>query len=340
MAFIQRFHVIDSHTAGEPTRVVTDGFPELEGATLADKEADLLTNHSDLVKMLVGEPRGHAPWHAVLPLPPSHSQADLAILILSSLGSLGMCGHALIGTVTTLIETFKIQPTEPVTRVVVETLSGLVTAEAHIKGTKVESVTFQGVPSWIAITGLQVEVDGRRFEADIGFGGIWYALVRVEKTGLPISVESVPSLVALSHRIRLGVNRVLADRSDWPEGSPTHVDQLLFWGPPTSAGADGQNMATSTGLGFDRSPCGTGSCARMALHFSIEELGVGDTFVHESVLNTMFTGTVEAETEVFGNKAIIPTITGSAYLTAFSQLVLDKYDPLGEGIFIPAAGGS
>ena len=339
MAFIRRFHTIDSHTAGEPTRVVTDGFPELEGATLREMEADLLASHPAVARMLVGEPRGHAPWHAVVPLPPMHPEADLSILILSALGSLTMCGHALIGTVTSLVEMFRIQPVEPVTRLVVETLSGPVVAEARVEGTKVRSVTFQGVPSWVALTGLEVEVDGRGVEVDIAFGGLWFALVRAEQVGLPISVESVPGLVALSHRIRLEVNRALREGTDWPAGTPDRVEQLLYMGPPSSPGADGQNLATSTGLGFDRSPCGTGSCARMAWHFSRGELALGDTFVHESVLNTVFTGTVKAETAVSGRRAIIPTITGSAYLTGFNQLVLDRDDPLGEGIFIPAAGG-
>ncbi len=338
MTFIQRLHVIDSHTAGEPTRVVTDGFPHLEGATLAQKEADLLANHWDLAKLLVGEPRGHAPWHAVLPLSPSHPDANLSILILSSLGSLTMCGHALIGTVTTLIETGRILPATPVTTVVVETLSGLVKAEAAVENSRVRSVTFRGVPSWIAARGLRVEVDGQTLEVDLGFGGIWFALVRVEQTGLPIRVETVPALVALSHRIRRQINRMLKERSDWPPGTPGNVDQLLYFGPPATPGAHGQNLATSTGLGFDRSPCGTGSCARMAWHFERGELRVGETFVHESVLNTTFTGAVQAETEVLGRPAITPTITGAAYLTGFNQLVLDQDDPLGEGIFIPAAG--
>jgi len=337
VTFIRRLHVIDSHTAGEPTRVVTDGFPHLGGDTLARREADLLANHWDLAKLLVGEPRGHAPWHAVLPLRPCHPDADLSILILSSLGSLTMCGHALIGTVTTLIETGRIPPVEPLTPVVVETLSGLVKAEARVESGKVRSVTFRGVPSWIAAHGLAVQLDGRTLEVDIGFGGIWFALVRVEQTGLPIRVETVPSLVALSHRIRRQVNRALEDRADWPPGTPGNVDQLLFFGPPVTRGADGQNLATSTGLGFDRSPCGTGSCARMAWHFERGELGVGESFVQESVLNTMFTGRVRAETEVLGRRAIVPTIGGSAFLTGFNQLVLDRDDPLGEGIFIPAA---
>ena len=339
MTFARRVRVIDSHTAGEPTRVVVGGFPELAGGSLAEKEADLLANHADLVRLLVGEPRGHAPWHAVLPLAPLHPGADLSVLILSALGSLTMCGHALIGTVTTLLETERLPAREPVTGVVVETLSGLVRAEAQVDGGKVRSATFRGVPSWVAVTGLEVEVGGRNFEVDIGFGGIWFALVRVELTGVPIAVESVPGLVALSHRIRLEVNRMLRERTDWPPGTPGRVDQLLYVGPPSSPGADGQNLATSTGLGFDRSPCGTGCCTRMAWHFERGEMGVGDTFVHESVLNTMFTGTIEAETEVAGRRAIIPTITGSAYLTGFNELVLDSEDPLGAGLFLPAAGG-
>lgn len=339
MTFARRVRVIDSHTAGEPTRVVVGGFPELAGRSLAEKEADLLADHADLIRLLVGEPRGHAPWHAVLPLPPLHPDADLSVLILSALGSLTMCGHALIGTVTTLLETERFPAREPATEVVVETLSGLVRAEARVDGGKVRSVTFRGVPSWVAVTGLEVEVGGRTFCVDIAFGGIWFALVRVEQTGVPIAVESVPGLVALSHRIRLEVNRLLGGRTGLPPGTPERVDQLLYVGPPSSPGADGQNLATSTGLGFDRSPCGTGCCARMAWHFEKGELAVGDTFVHESVLNTMFTGTIQAETEVAGRRAIIPTITGSAYLTGFNELVVDSDDPLGAGFLLPAAGG-
>ena len=340
MTFARRVRVVDSHTAGEPTRVVVGGFPDLEGRTLAEKEADFLANHADLATLLVGEPRGHAPWHAVLPLAPSHPDADLSVLIVSALGSLTMCGHALIGTVTTLLETGRIEAREPVTDVVVETLSGLVKARARVDGGKVRSVTFRGVPSRVAVTGLEAEVGGRTFHVDLAFGGIWFAIVRVEQTGMPIAVESVPGLVALSHLIRLDVNRMLDERTGWPPGTPSRVDQLLYVGPPTSPEADGQNLATSTGLGFDRSPCGTGCCARMAWHFARGELAVGDTFIHESVLNTMFTGTIQAETEVSGGKAIIPTITGSAYLTAFNELVLDRDDPLGAGLFLPAAGGA
>ena len=339
MTFARRVRVIDSHTAGEPTRVVVGGFPELAGRSLAEKEADLLADHADLIRLLVGEPRGHAPWHAVLPLPPLHPDADLSVLILSALGSLTMCGHALIGTVTTLLETERIPAREPATEVVVETLSGLVRAEARVDRGKVRSVRFRGVPSWVAVTGLEVEVGGRTFCVDIAFGGIWFALVRVEQTGVPIAVESVPGLVALSHRIRLEVNRLLGGRTGLPPGTPGRVDQLLYVGPPSSPGADGQNLATSTGLGFDRSPCGTGCCARMAWHFEKGELAVGDTFVHESVLNTMFTGSVQADTEVAGRRAIIPTITGSAYLTGFNELVVDSDDPLGAGFLLPAAGG-
>lgn len=339
MTFARRVRVIDSHTAGEPTRVVVGGFPELVGRSLAEKEADLVTNHADLMRLLVGEPRGHAPWHAVVPLAPLHPAADLSVLIVSALGSLTMCGHALIGTVTTLLETERLPAGEPMTAVVVETLSGLVRAEARVDGGKVRSVTFRGVPSWVAVTGLDVVVGGQTFEVDIGFGGIWFALVRVEQASMPIAVESVPGLVALSHRIRLELNRTLRERTGWPPGTPGRVDQLLYVGPPTSPGADGQNLATSTGLGFDRSPCGTGCCARMAWHFERGEMAVGDTFVHESVLNTMFTGTISAETEVAGRRAIIPTITGSAYLTGFNELVLDSEDPLGAGLFLPAAGG-
>ena len=340
MNFIRRLQVVDSHTAGEPTRVVTGGFPDLPGATLREKEGHLLEHYPELARMLVGEPRGHAPWHAVVPFSATHPQADFSILILSSLGSLTMCGHALIGTVTTLVETGRVTPTEPVTKVVVETLSGLMETEARVEDGKVRSVTFQGVPSWVATSGVEVEVDGRIIEVDIGFGGNWFVLVRIEQTGMSITVDSVPDLVALSHRIRLRLNRMLRERTDWPPGTPKRVDQLLYMGPPAGPGADGQNLVTSSSLGFDRSPCGTGSSTRMAWAVARGELEVGDTFVHEGVLTTTFVGTVKAETEISGRRGIIPTITGSAYLTSFSELVLDPDDPLGAGVFLPAAGGA
>ncbi len=336
MTFVRRLHTIDSHTAGEPTRVVVDGFPELAGGTLGEMEADLLANHPDLARMLVGEPRGHAPWHAVVPLPASRPGTDLSILILCALGSVTMCGHALIGTITSLVEMARINPVEPVTSVAVETLSGVVVAEARVEASKVRSVTFQGVPSWVAPGDLEVEVGGRSFKVTLAYGGLWFALLPIEQTGLSISLGSIPDLAALSRRIRAEVNRALGSARGSPPGSPARVEQLLYVGPPESPGADGQNLATSTGLGFDRSPCGTGSCARMAWHHARGELGIGDTFVHESVLNTRFTGQIKSETEVFGRKAIIPTITGSAHLTAFNQLVLDREDPLGEGFFVPA----
>ncbi|MCY3580525.1 MAG: proline racemase family protein [bacterium] len=348
MNIVRRIKVIDSHTAGEPTRVVIEGVPTLEGSTLSEKEADFLANHAELGKLLVGEPRGHAPWHSVIPLPPVQPQADLSILIVSALGSLAMCGHALIGLVTTFIETGRIPAREPTTRVVVETLSGLVTATAQVEGGRVVAVTFAGVPSWVALTGMEVEVAGRLFEVDLAYGGNWFALVRIEQTGLAIEVEEIPNLVALGHRIRLKVNRLLSESSDWPMGTPDQVDQLLYVGPPASSGADGQNLVTSTGLGFDRSPCGTGCCARMAWHHVRGEMGLGDRFVHESVINTIFVGEIRAVNQVMrGGPAgaalgweIIPTITGSAHLTAFNELVLDRHDPLGEGFFLPAAGGA
>ena len=287
--------------------MVTDGLPELDGGTLREMEADLAANHAGLARMLVGEPRGHAPWHAALPLPAFHPEADLSILVLSALGSLTMCGHAPIGTVTCLVEMARIEPVEPVTRVAVETLSGLVVADARVEGAKVRSVTFQGVPSWVALTGLDVEVDGHPVEVDIAFGGLWFALVRIEQTGMAMAVESVPGLIALSHRIRLEVNRALREgkgiglrghRTAWSSCSTSDHPVAVAptgrtWPPPPDWDS------TVPPAGPEAAPAWPGTTRR-------GELGVGDTFVHESVLNTMFSGTVKAETEISGRRAIIP----------------------------------
>lgn len=157
---------------------------------------------------------------------------------------------------------------------------------------------------------------------------------------MPIAVESVPSLVALSHRIGLEVNRLLGGGAGLPAGTPDRVEQLLYVGPGRKPGRRRAESGHLHRPGVRPITLRDRECARMAWHFSKGELDVGDSFVHESVLNTMFTGTAEPETGISGRRAIIPTITGSAYITGFNQLVLDSLDPLGEGIFIPAAGAS
>lgn len=329
---------VDTHTGGEPTRVVVGGLPPLGGGPLSERNARLLEEHPGLASFLAGEPRGHAPMHAALPLPPSDPRADFSLLILSALGSLDMCGHALIGAVTALIETGEIAADGPERTVRVETLAGLVEAEARITPDgHVESVEFRNAPARAAAGGVGLEVPGvGEVVLDLAYGGLWYAVLDAASLGLEIEPANVPRLVADSARIRRVLNQHLERRAPG-RGLPDFVPQLLYTSSRAGEGADGRNMATSTELGFDRSPCGTGSCARMALLHHRGRLGVGDSFVHESVVGSRFTGTILAEVDAPGGPAVIPSIRGSAFITGYNRLAADPRDPMAAGFFIPAA---
>ena len=329
--------VVDSHTGGEPTRVVVDGLEPFEGAGLVAREAAMRPQLDGLVGFLCGEPRGHAPVHAVLPQPPSSPDADAALLIISALGSLGMCGHALIGAVTTLVETGMLPDRGPRSRYVIETLAGPIAAEAEVDRGRVRSVTFENAPAWVLARSFPVTVpDLGRVEVDVVYGGLWYAVLAADAVGLTIEPGQVARLVALSHAIRAALNADLGRLPDDPL-RPTRIPQLLWTGPGIEEGADGRNLATSSELGYDRSPCGTGSSARMALEHARGRLGIGQPYVHESVIGSRFRGELVREVPRGAGVAVVPRITGSAHLTARSTLLARADDPLAGGFHIPPA---
>jgi len=330
--------VVDSHTAGEPTRVVLGGLPTLAGVTLRDKNDVLLERIEEYVGILTGEPRGHPPMHAVLPLPACDARADISFLILSALGSLTMCGHALIGAVTTLLEIGTLPRHEPTTKLVVETLAGLIHVEARVEGDRVIDVTFDNAPSWVLARDVELLVPGIGvLRLDLVYGGLWYAIAEAAQVGLLIEPGNAGRLVSMSHEIRRILNMRLPDLVSSPQ-APAKIPQVLWVGPPATPDGNGRNMATSTELGFDRSPCGTGSSARMALLHARGQLPLRQPFVHESLLGTRFKGQLLAETTVAAGAAVCPSITGSAFITAFSQLAVDADDPLGWGFFISPGG--
>jgi proline racemase len=329
---------VDSHTAGEPTRVVVGGLLGLPGDTLHEKSTALSKSYDELRVLLTGEPRGHAAMHAVLPLPTCDPRADFSLLILSALGSQPMCGHALIGAVTVLIETGAIDAVEPTTALTVETLAGLIEVEAHIAAGRVTGVTFANAPSWVLQRDVDLYVpDLGNVRVDIAFGGLWYAIVDASYVNLDLVPPNVPHLVALSQRIRSVLRRRLGEFSSHPH-APDKIESLLFVSTSNDSSTHGRNLATSSQLGFDRSPCGTGSSARMALLHDRGELPLGQTFTHESILGTRFEGQLIREVTMGNHLAVVPTITGTAFITGFNRLVAYADDPLGVGFFLSPTG--
>lgn len=330
-------YVADSHTAGEPTRVVLGGAPRLDGVTLAEKDRQLREILPELLPFLVGEPRGHAPMHAVLPQAPSDEHADLALLIVSALGSLPMCGHALIGAITTLMNLGQLPAKGPTTHVVVETLAGLIDVDVSVGASGIGPVRFTNAPSFVLRRNISLEVpEVGRVVIDLVYAGLWYAVMDVQQVWPNLTLDSVPRLVRVSHKIRRELNDHLHEIG-LADQAPKSISQLLYVGRSLTDGADGRNMATSTELGFDRSPCGTGSCARMALMHARGELSVGVEYTHESVIGTRMLGRIEGTCKVGERDAVLVSIAGHAHLTALGQLVAEQDDPLGPGFLVPAA---
>jgi proline racemase len=326
--------VVDSHTAGEPTRMITAGYPSLPGRTLREKQDSLFRLWPGVIAMTVGEPRGHAATHATLPLPPVSPGTDLALLIFSALGPLTMCGHALIGTVTTLLQTGAITPVEPVTALVVETMAGLVTVNAHVEDGDVRSVTFRNAPAFVLLRDVSVS---KTVTTNIAYGGLWYAIVDAAAACVPVDFGHVHELVRASAAIRMRLNRdlpeIIAGAGLHPGVPvPDAIPQVLFTEGST-------NLATSTGLGFDRSPCGTGTCARLALMYARGELGAGQPVTFRGIAGDGFTGEITAVsgTEEDGVPRVTPQVTGSAWITGFTQQTFSPADPLRAGFLVPAA---
>ncbi len=334
MNFSNAIFCVDSHTAGEPTRVVMGGLPSIPGSTLADKTKYFSSHLDHFRRTLTGEPRGHAPVHSAVVLQSTLPEADFSLIIMSALGYSAMCGHLLIGTVTSLLEMGNYPMKEPCTELAVETLAGLMRIKAEIESGRVKNVTFQNQPSYAAMRDLYLKTGSYgNIWVDISYGGMWYVIVDVDQIGLQIELENVTALKHAGTFIRNAVNNHLNQLPD-KTGLPEHIPQLLFTGKPKQKQADGRNFVTSRELGFDRSPCGTGSCAKMALLYARGELGIEQPYLHESIVDTTFTGRIVAETHNGCVSTVIPEITGSAFITGIYQILIDPMDPLKHGFFV------
>lgn len=325
---------IDSHTAGEPTRLAIRGVPEIPGRDIVEKTGFFRDNLDYLRSTLTGEPRGHAPMHAAILTPSKSSGVDFGLILMSALGYLDMCGHALVGAVACAVELRLVKAEEPLTRLTIETGAGNINVIAGVSGGRVQSVTFRNQPSFVYRADLVVEVDTLgALTVDIAYGGLWYVIVERNQLGLEIELGNLVELRRISSLILEEVNRNISVRH--PEaGESEKVSQLLFTGPPANPRANGMNLVTSKELGFDRSPCGTGSCAKMSLLFDRGDITLGEEYIHESVIGTLFHGRLVEKTQVGSVNAVIPEITASAHVTGLNYILIDPHDPLRHGFYL------
>ncbi|WP_338673547.1 proline racemase family protein [Streptomyces sp. SCSIO 30461] len=327
------FHAVDSHTEGMPTRVVTAGAGVIPGATMAERRT-YFTEHLDHIRtLLMYEPRGHSAMSGAILQPPTRPDADYGVLFIEVSGVLPMCGHGTIGVATVLVETGMVPVSEPVTTVRLDTPAGLVTADVRVEGGAARSVTLTNVPAFCLALDRKAEVPGHgSITYDMAYGGNFYAIVALDALGLPFDRAHKDELLAAALAVMDAVNAT--DRPVHPENPLiAGVKHVYLAAPGSDAVRSRHAMGIHPGW-FDRSPCGTGTSARMAQLHARGELPVGRDFVNESFIGTEFTGRLVGETTVGALPAVVPTITGRAWITGTAQYFLDPSDPFPGGFLL------
>tara|TARA_R100000005_G_scaffold38740_1_gene18108 strand:- start:11395 stop:12396 length:1002 start_codon:yes stop_codon:yes gene_type:complete len=327
------FHCIDGHTGGNPVRVVTRGGPDLDGATMLEKRAYFLA-HFDWVRTgLMFEPRGHDQMSGSILYPPTRSDCDLGILFIETSGCLPMCGHGTIGTVTLVIESGLVTPKEP-GRLRLDTPAGMVIADYVEKDGFVTEVRITNVPSFLRATGLSVYCEGLGdITVDVAYGGNFYAIIEAQQNFSDMDEYAVQDLLTWSPRLRTALN----EKYEFVHPEQTGIRGLthIMWtGAAKTPGATARNAVFYGDKAIDRSPCGTGTSARMAQWQARGQLLPGDKFIHESIIGSCFTGKIETMTKVGDRQAIVPSIGGAAYLTGFNRIIIDERDPFAHGFVV------
>lgn len=327
------YHAVDSHTEGMPTRVITGGVGTLPGDTMADRRRRFMAERDDLRTLLMYEPRGHASMSGAILQPPTRPDADFGVLFIEVSGCLPMCGHGTIGVATVLVETGMVDVIEPETVIRLDTPAGLVTATVHVNGGAAESVTIENVPSYLHARDQTVDVDGYGpVRYDIGYGGNFYAFVELAGLGIEFDRANKDRMLGAGLAIMDAVNR--QNPVVHPEHPEIDVCHHVYLAAPGSTARHARHaMAIYPGW-FDRSPCGTGTSARMAQLHARGELDVGADFENESFIGRSFTGRIAGPATVGPFDAIVPTVTGSAWITGTAQYMLDPSDPFPRGFLL------
>ncbi|WP_313573831.1 4-hydroxyproline epimerase [Brevundimonas sp.] len=324
------FFCIDGHTAGNPVRLVAGGAPLLSGASMAERRLDFLSRYDWIRTSLCFEPRGHDMMSGGFLYPPTLPDADAGILFIETSGCLPMCGHGTIGMITFGIEHGLIRPRTP-GRLKVEVPAGVLDIAYETEGDRVTSVRIRNIPAYLAAEGIEIDVPGLGpLTVDVSYGGNYYAIVEPQGAYTGLDDLGASRIIELSglvrERVRAAFHPVHPD-----EPSINGVSHVLWADRPKGQGADGRNAVFYGDKAIDRSPCGTGTSARLAHLHAKGRLKVGDAFVHESYIGSRFIGRVEAETTVGDYKAIVPSIEGSAIATGFNTIWVDRRDPFWAG---------
>ena len=319
------FECIDAHTCGNPIRLVVSGGPKLDGRTIGDKRQHFMAEFDWVLRGLMFEPRGHDVMSGSLLYPPSSSEYDIAILFIETSGCLPMCGHGTIGTVTMMIEEGIVKPKNEGV-VVLETPAGRVDAHYTIEANKVSSVKIVNVPSFLYSTELTVESSHLgQIKIDVSYGGNFYAIIDKQENYKGMDEFTASELGDMSREIRKKIN----DQYQFVHPHDDRINKcihVLWTGDPKETGSTARNAVFYGEKAIDRSPCGTGTSARMAQWFSKGKLSIGDKFVHESIIGSQFIGRIEMKDKIGDYDAIVPSIEGWAKVYGYNKIIIDTDD--------------
>ena len=324
------FFCIDGHTAGNPVRLVAGGAPLLTGASMSERRQDFLARFDWIRLGLMFEPRGHDMMSGGFLYPPCDPAHDAAILFMETSGCLPMCGHGTIGIITFGLEYGLIRP-RTVGRLQVEVPAGVIGIDYTVAGDKVTSVTIRNVASYIAARGIRIEVpEIGQLSVDVAYGGNFYAIIEPQNGYRGIDELGAARILSLSPLVRQAMRAAI---------EPVHpldptirgVSHVMWTDRPKGAGADGRNAVFYGERAIDRSPCGTGTSARLAHLAGTGRLQTGEAFVHESIIGSRFTGRIEQTVDLNGSPAIIPSIQGTAHSTGLNTLWIDPAEPFPTG---------
>ncbi|ASK62342.1 proline racemase [Virgibacillus phasianinus] len=333
------FTTIDTHTGGNPTRTVLSGLPKLEGNTMSEKMLYMKKHYDWIRKFLMNEPRGHDVMSGALMVNPCHPDADIGVIYIETGGYLPMCGHDTIGFCTALIEAGLIEFSEPFTTITLDTPAGLVKTRINVEDGKAKEVTFANVPSFLL---KKVEMDVESvgpIECEIAYGGNFYGIIDARKLGLALTTKNASTIIDNAITIRNAINEqveIIHPEHPFINGL-THIE---FYTDAVHPDADLKNTVVVPPGGIDRSPCGTGTSAKLATMFSKGEIKENEQFVYESIVGTLFKAKILETTSIKDYQAVIPEVTGSAWVMGMHRLFYNKKDPLAEGyLLIPPMEG-
>ena len=346
MRFARMIQAVDAHACGEPGRVIVGGVLDVPGRTMFEKMQHLQDHADGLRKLMLREPRGYPAANCNLILPPTHPEAAAGYVIMEQTEYPGMSGTNTICVTTVLLETGMVPMREPVTELALESPAGLIRVQAECAGGKVRQVTFRNVPAFAVHLEQPIDVPNLgKVTVDVAYGGMFYVIAEAAPFGLRLVPEEGREIVRIGEMIKT------AAREQLPVVHPEQpgfagVTIALLSGPPSNPAAHSRNAvivstgrldwdrpATWTGA-IDRSPCGTGTCARMAVLHAKGRLELNEDFEHEGILGTIFTGRLVEETQVGPYRAVVPTISGRAWITGFASYLLEEDDPFPEGFTV------